>query len=284
MKKHSTAWAGATLAAAALVPALACTGAQAQGFMSEAFIPPGEETFTLELGGIVNRFDSSVRVDGQSTQGTPINLENNDLGKDLSTFVASGTWRFLPNHRIDALYYGGKRSGSRTYTGDISIGDQDFPVGATVSLDAKTQIFDVNYRWSFVHTRDLEVATVLGLYGGTFTYDFNAVGSVNGNQHSFNKSVSTTIPLPVIGLSADWYLSDRWKVSLEGAGIKAKIGDVDGHAYVLAASTDYMLWRNVGIGARYGYTDINADLTKSSFKGNLGVKLNGVSAYLKLVF
>jgi hypothetical protein len=283
MKNRRTAWARASLAAAALSLTLS-PAVHAQGFMSEAFIPPGQDTFTLELGGIVNRFDSHVKLNGVNASGTDINLENNDLDRNLSTFVANGTWRFLPNHRLDAMYYGGKRSGSRTYEGNIDIGDQDFPVGATVNVDTKTEIFDVNYRWSFVHTPEVEVAAVLGLYGGTFKYDFNAFGTVNGNQRTYNKSVSTTVPLPIIGLSVDWYLDPRWTVSASGAGIKAKIGDIDGHAYLLALSTDYMIWRNFGIGARYGYTDISADVTKSDFNGNLGVKLNGVSVYAKFVF
>jgi len=88
----------------------------------------------------------------------------------------------------------------------------------------------------------------------------------------------------VIGLSVDWYLDKRWTVSAEAAGMKADIGDINGHAYVLSLSTDYMIWRNFGVGARYGYTDISADVTKGDFNGTLGVKLNGVSLYAKLVF
>jgi len=273
----------AALVAGALPLLLAAAPAQAQGFMSNAFTPPGQETFSIDLGGVANRFDSHVRLNGQTTQGSDINLENNDLDRNLSTFIVAATWRFLPNHRLDALYYGGKRSGSRTYEGNIDIGDQDFPVGATVGLDTKTEIFDLNYRWSFVHTPQVELAAVLGLYGGTFKYDFAAVGTVNGTQRTYNKSVSTTIPLPVIGLSVDWYLDPRWRVSAMGAGIKADIGDVNGHAYVLSLSTDYMVWRNLGFGARYGYTDISADVSKSDFNGNLGVKLNGVSLYARFV-
>lgn len=283
MKQRRTARACAIVAAAALPLALSMP-AQAQGLMSQDVIPPGQETFSLDLGGIVNRFDSHVRLNGQTTAGSDINLENNDLDRNLSSFIVDGTWRFLPNHRLDGLYYGGKRSGSRTYEGNIDIGDQDFPVGATVGLNTKTEIFDLNYRWSFVHTPQWEVATVLGLYGGTFKYDFSAVGTVNGTQRTYNKSVSTTVPLPVIGLSADWYPDPRWRVSAMGAGIKANIGDVDGHAYVVTLSSDYMIWRNLGVGARYTYTDISADVSKSDFNGNLGVKLNGVSLYARFVF
>jgi len=239
---------------------------------------------STDLGGVANRFDSHVRLNGQTTQGSDINLENNDLDRNLSTFTVAATWRFLPNHRLDALYYGGKRSGSRTYEGNIDIGDQDFPAGATVGLQTKTEIFDLNYRWSFMHTPDVEVAAVFGLYGGTFKYDFNAVGTEGTNPRTYNKSVSTTVPLPVLGASIDWYPDPRWKVSAAAAGIKASIGDVDGHALVASLSGEYMFWRSLGLGARYTYTDIKADVTKSDFNGTLGVKLNGVMLYAKMVF
>jgi hypothetical protein len=45
-----------------------------------------------------------------------------------------------------------------------------------------------------------------------------------------------------------------------------------------------MFWRSLGLGARYTYTDIKADVTKSDFNGTLGVKLNGVMLYAKMVF
>ena len=111
---------------------LASLTAVANGAAAQAFIKPGEETFTLDLGGIVNQFDTSLRLDGNTTRGTPINLESNGLGRTRSSFVAEATWRITPRNRVDLQYFSTTRSGSRDYAREISIGDSAFPVGATV--------------------------------------------------------------------------------------------------------------------------------------------------------
>lgn len=266
-----------------VLAAAAATPAMAQDFFSQNFITPGDETFTLNLGGILNQFDTSVRLNGSTTQGTDINLENNGLSKNLSSFQADGTWRFAQRHRIDMLYFTTKRSGDRTYSTEIDIGDGHFPIGATVHASSKNDMFNLDYRYSFVKNPDFEFAGLFGFWGGKFTFDLNAVG--NGSSGAtYNKSVSTTLPLPLLGVTADWYPDKQWKFDVLLSGIKAKIGDVDGHAYVLGASGEYMFARNFGAGLRYTYTDVKADVTKSDFNGTFSWRMNSASLYAKFMF
>jgi len=273
------------VALAAAAPLLwAPVRSHAQDFWSRDFIAPGTETWTIDVGGIVNRFDSTLRLNGENSRGTDINLENNDLDRNLSSFEAGLSWRFLPRHRLDVRYYGTKRDGSRSYNSEIDIGDATFPVGANVSVQSKNEIFDVNYRYSIAKDTASEIALLAGLYGGRVSYDVDAVGVSNGVQRTYHKSVSTTIPLPVLGASFDWYPDPQWKLSAELAGMKAKIGDVDGHAYLAAGAVEYMVVRNFGVGLRYGYTDVKADVSKTEFNGTLAFKINAVSAYAKFVF
>ena len=56
--------------------------ALALNLMSQEFIDGGDETFTLDLGGILNQFDTSVRLDGQGTHGANIDLESNGARED----------------------------------------------------------------------------------------------------------------------------------------------------------------------------------------------------------
>jgi hypothetical protein len=66
--------------------------------------------------------------------------------------------------------------------------------------------------------------------------------------------------------------------------MKANIGDVDGHVYRFTAWGEYMFMRNWGLGGRYSYTDINVDVGKDNFDGNLGSKTSAFSLYAKFVF
>ena len=134
----------------------------------------------MNLGGIVNQFDTSVGLNGGTTQGTPIDLEGNGLNKSLSSFQASGTWRWAANHRSDFLYFSAKRSGSKQYDRDITWGDNVYKAGFDINAQAKDEFLFLDYRYSFLKSDALEFAGVLGLYGGRFNFDLNGTVSVAG--------------------------------------------------------------------------------------------------------
>jgi hypothetical protein len=264
--------------------AVASGMSSAQSLMSQDLIKPGNETFTLDLGGIVNQFSTSVTLNGSTTNGSNLDLESNGLKKNLSSFTASGTWRFLPRHRIDMLYFSADRSGSRQYDTQITIADTVFPIGATVDAEAKDRFLIADYRYSFVKTDTLEFAGLLGVYGGQFKFNISARGNEALNARSASSTSSTTVPVPLIGATVDWYIDPRWKVSANLAGLKANIGDVDGSVLVAGASLEYLLARNFGLGARYMYSDVDVDVSKSDFNGNISWRMNSWSLYLKLLY
>lgn len=275
----------ARLGSRAVLAALAAAALPAAAQMSSgSFAGPYDPTITVTLGGVVNKFDTSLRLDGETHRGTDIALEDNGLDSRSSSFAAGLTWRVAPRHRVDFNYYESKRSGERTYSSEIDIGDSTFPLGANVGIQAKDQFYWADYRYSFIQDPGFELAGLFGIYGGKFTFDINAVGNAGNSSNTYNKSVSTGLPLPLIGLTADWYPDRQWHMAAQFEGLKAKVGDVDGHAYVAGAALEYMFTRGWGMGARYDYTEIKADVTKGDFNGNFAWKTSAVSLYAKLVF
>jgi len=260
--------------------ALAATSIlSAQPALADDFIKGGSETFTLNLGGIVNQFDTSLRLDGAVSKGTQINLEGNGLSENLTSFMASGTWRIADRHRVDALYFGVDRSASRSSTHDITVKDQVIPAGSTVSAESQVDYLLFDYRYSFYKSDAWEFAGMLGFYGANFDFTVAGPGLVGGTV-----SASTTLPLPLIGLSADWYVMPRWKISSSLLGMQAEIGDVDGSITVFTLGTDYMFTRNLGLGVSYLYSNIDVDVTKSDFNGNISFGNNAVLLYAAMKF
>jgi hypothetical protein len=264
--------------------AAASQPAVAQDFLSQQFVAPSDEVFVINLGGIVNQFDTTLRLDGSARSGTPINIENNGADDSASSFELGLVWRVAPRHRIGLIYYTSDRSGTNTYANEITIGDSTYPLGATVSINAENQFFIANYMYSMVRTPTFESALVLGIYGGKFDYTLDAVGNAGSVTADYHKSVSTGLPLPMLGITAEWSPDKRLKIAGLAQGIKAKIGDVDGSAYMLEASAEWMVVRGFGVGARFRYVDVQADVTKSDFTGNFDWKTNSVSLYGKFVF
>jgi hypothetical protein len=253
--------------------------ALAQGLTSQSFIKGGDEVFKLDLGGILNQFDTSVRFDGQGMRGDDINLEGNGLEKSMSSFQAAASWRIASRHRLDLLYFEAKRSGSHTTDREINIDGNVIPVNFSLGAEAKNTFLLGDYRYSFVKTPTVEVAGLLGIYGGQFKYNLTASGTRQGVQYKYEKSSSTTVPLPLVGATVDWYLNPRWTISANLEGMQARVGDVDGSVIVAGVSTDYMLTRNFGLGLAYMYSDVSVDVSKSDFEGALGWKMNSVRAY-----
>src|SRR5437868_10036981 len=112
----------ARIASRALVASLAAAAFPAAAqMMSQDFARPYDPTVSITLGGVVNRFDTSVRLDGETHQGTDFALEDNGLDHRTSSFQGSLTWRIAPKHRVDFNYFEAKRSGERTYSNEIDI-------------------------------------------------------------------------------------------------------------------------------------------------------------------
>ena len=269
-----------TRSSVSIALALAATSIlSAQAAQADDFIKGGDEAFTLNLGGIVNQFDSSVRLDGTASTGTQIDLEGNGLDENLTSFFVSGTWRFSERNRIGAMYFGIDRSGSRTSDHTITVGDQEFQPG-TLSAETQVDFLLLDYRYSFYKSDAWEFAGALGFYGMNFDVSVSGTGLLGGAT----VSESTTVPLPLIGLSADWYIQPRWKVSSTLLGMQADIGDVDGSITVFTLSTDYMFTRNFGMGVSYLNSSIDVDVTKSSFNGNIDLGNNAVLLYATMKF
>ena len=63
------------------------------------------DTFSARIGGYITEFDTKVRADGQTEEGTSIDLQR-DLGLDPNNVVAviGATWRPWEKHEFSLAY------------------------------------------------------------------------------------------------------------------------------------------------------------------------------------
>ncbi len=239
----------------------------------------GTDKFTLSAGWVFTDLGGSLSLNGTTASGTDIGFNPDGAGASTSSFLASANWRVANHHRVSLLWYQTKRDTSYTTQNDIQIGNEFIPAGATASIELKNNYFFGTYRYSFIKKDNLELAGLLGLYGSNLKFNFAASGYPGNPTRNFSTSEGTTLPLPVIGGSFDWYISPRWTAGTSLSGMKAKIGDIDGSIWVLTASTDYMLFHNFGVGLSYLHTNIDVDVTKSTYNGNVGINTNSFLIY-----
>ena len=101
-------------------------------------IKQGEETFKINLGGIISQYDTNLRLDSSSGQSREVNLEDAGLSEDSSSFFGEATWRFVAKHRIGVQIFALQRSGSKTTTQTIQLGDNVVPAGTNLSAESKS--------------------------------------------------------------------------------------------------------------------------------------------------
>jgi hypothetical protein len=258
------------IAIAAAIPALA---------HAQSGVKPGEEWLILRVGAVSGTYDTYTRFDGTTSSGTGINLEDNlGLNGDKSTFVLGGTWRPFERHRFDGLYDSVKRSASRTTERQFVIDGTVVPAGTVLSAEQETKLGYLGYRYSFHKKPDMEISAGLGLYGGNVKFKFDA------NQPVVGIDKSTTLPLPVLTLNGDFYLTENMTLSANLRGLKVKIGDVDGSVLQYGLAAEYYFTKNFGVGASLERIDIEADVTKSSFRGAVEFKATSGRLYLSARF
>jgi hypothetical protein len=255
----------ALVAAALAAPALA----------QEGPVPGGKEKVKLNFGAILNQNDTSLRLEGPSGRGIEFGLEgSNGVKRDTLSTLASGSWRFSPNHRVGFQSFSTKRSTSRTTERELVLDDQTIPVGTQLDTSSKTSFLVLNYQYSLLRDDRVELSAMAGIYGARFKFGFDSTNpprSIDSN---------TTAPLPMIGISLDTFITPRWTVSTFFEGLALKVGDVRGGINYIGLSTDYMLTRHFGLGLGISAVHVSADVDKANgAQHSFDWRSNNVFAY-----
>jgi hypothetical protein len=253
-------------------------GGSNEVWADQALIKQGEETFTVNLGGVINQTNTTLRLDSSSGSSREVDLEDAGMNEDSASFLGAATWRFAAKHRVGIQMFTLQRSGSKTTTEAIQLGDTVVPAGTELSAESKAQFFILNYQYSFIKNDSLELAGLVGLYAARFKFNFNATSP------AIDVEKSTDAPLPVLGARLDYYVNPRWTVSLSGEAMKMKVGDVDGRVYYALLSTDYALTRHFGVGIGYSLADIQLDVDKGDFHGRVNWRMNSLLGYAQVRF
>jgi hypothetical protein len=241
-------------------------------------IPHGGETFKLSLGGMLQRFDSGLRLDGSQGRSTELDLEDIGAERSKATFWGEATWRFASRHRLGLQVFTVRRANEQAVSENLVIEDQDIPVNTVLSTEAKSTFLVANYQYSFIKSANMELAGLAGLYTARLRFRFGAT------EPPVEVDRKATAPVPVLGASISYYVNPRWTVSGFGEGLQIKTGDLDGWVLNAGVSTDYMLSRHFGLGIGYNITSLRVDVEQSDFHGRITWTTQGLMAYGQLRF
>ncbi|MDG0817666.1 hypothetical protein [Bdellovibrio svalbardensis] len=247
---------------------------------------PGEEMFLFQLGYFLPSFDTKLRVDNANgTIGDEVNLED-DLGfkHETTTIMGNATWRMSPRNRLSLGYFGFHRGSDHVLNKDITIGDNTYAAGATVSSAIDFTVIPISYSFSFIKTDEWEFAGTFGLQWSTITFDANGSATVGGAGGAAHARADAVAPLPLIGLDLTYYIFPEWSVGGNIGVFSYKVAasnmDFQGNIATANVNTDWWFSNYVGAGLAVNWFSFDVDVEGAKWKGSFNYQYLGPQIYL----
>ena len=217
-----------------------------------------EDTWEATLSGAVVLLSSKLRVDGEASQGTNINVED-ILGLDKNKVQprVALAWRPWRRHRFEVGYQWVRRSAEKTLEQQFVFRDSTYHVGELVKTNFDSDQLFFTYRFAIMASDRSEAGIGVGL-GALFmnvNLDVLATGG-GGGTVGVARGRSLTAPTGSLGAYGKWRVGSRSYIDADLRAIK-----------VNTKWFDATIWEGNG-GYRYFFTE--------KFGGELGY---GISSF-----
>ena len=214
------------------------------------------DKFTLALGGSNAGLSTEIRLDSRSLgQGTTLNFED-DLGLDASKIIpaVSFGFRFGRKHVFDGNWSKADRNTTSQALSEIRFGDIVIPGGSQVALSYDQAQFSLGYSYYFLRKDRWAL-------GGRVGFRYLSLTTIlTVRQLDLEEEGDTAYPLPFLGLSFRYGITQKWRLISNLGWLSVSIGDVDGSQYIINASVEHLTWKHFGFGLGFNASDVNADI------------------------
>jgi hypothetical protein len=246
------------------------------------------DPFYVALGTYILESDTEVRLDGDTTNGTPVDWER-ALGDDgdQTRFRIDGYWRFADRHKMRFLWFNSATSNSRSLEDEIEWGGVTYPVDAEIKAESNFDIYEIAYEYAFLKRENYELSGTIGLHWTTMSLALEGEASiVGGEPHtgSVRKEGSVDLPLPVFGLRGLWNLTHDFWIDASVQYFTLSIDEYDGSVTDWRAAFLWQPNKWVGLGAGYNQFNVDVDLDKDRFKGQLDWTYKGPMIFYSIAF
>ncbi len=184
-----------------------------------------------------------------------IDLENFlGLSENESVARLDGYWRFAKKHRLGFGYYGLRRDATHVFEDTVIIGGEPWYVGAKVATELDMDFFTIAYAYSFYQNEKWEIAGTIGAYWvkvqTTLALAAALDNGVDPPLAASDRFESETVeaPLPLIGLSFDYYITPKWMATFKGGYFQLSLDQFSGRILNLGAKLEYQFTKMFGLG------------------------------------
>lgn len=221
-------------------------------------------------GGWAYVFGATANVSvGGPALGIGANVDlTTTLGVNTSTdaFRLDGLYRFNDRHAIGLSYYRVGLSGEKSLNQQILINDQTIAAGGMTQTSLSFNTYRLLYNYSFYRSDKVELGVSPGIYMMEAKFNFAAHGSITGPGGASAGSSTivkeqVTLPLPSIGLIANYNITPKVQFQSRYDIFYLTIGDYTGTMFEFYAGLEYRLHQHFAMGAAF-------DRLQAGLKGN----------------
>ncbi len=270
--------------------------------------PESEDEWTPEWiraqvrvgGAFFGNFRTQFRLDSENTGlGTKVGFED-DLGFDTTARAGriDAFYRFNRRHRVDFSYFDIRRDATRTLDRELEWGDVTFPINARVASRVDTQIIKASYGYTILPEDDWELAMTVGVHGvrlGVGVEGNISGGPGGGTAVSRGAEFDTILPLPVVGMTGEWVLGRRWRITASTQWFYVKLGvkglnlgelpdEFEGFITDNTITLEWDTFQYMGLGLGYNYFYLNASIGDDLLKLSGEYSYHGVMLYARVFF
>lgn len=229
------------------------------------------DTFSVRIGGYTSSFDTELRANGETTEGTEIDLDRDlDMDPDNVVGFVGFTWRPWEHHEFGLSYYSNDSSKTRVLSRDIVFDDTVYEANATVDSDFNVDAYEAYYVWWAASHDSWALGPRLGVMWYSVDLKISLEVDANGNavNGSVRDEVNTDLPAPTIGFAWRYVPAEDWRIGAEAGYLSGKVSDVDADVAFGRLGVEWFPWENWGFSADYVVSRIKADSEQDDFDGD----------------
>jgi hypothetical protein len=250
---------------------------------SKIVVPWFVERFKISAGGFYIVNNTTIQVDINGADGTPIDAEK-DLGfsKEVVTYIANFQWRISRRSRIALNYYNIRRNSTHTLQKDIEFDGNNYPANSSVYSYFNTAIYQFAYGYAFLQKPKYEVGAFIG------THIVGASAGISMNQTSPGAQVRNnfgfTAPVPDLGVWSGYAISNRFAVNVDVSYMQLTINNNSGRLLAFNVTFTYKLVDQLDLSLGYSALDFKVNATKNNATGDFKWGYNGPALALNFSF
>jgi outer membrane protein len=256
-------------------------------YNNDIFRAPDYEGELFRSGGFEFRLGMyNIQSDSKIIQrpvegGPPEEIDVEDVlgvNRRKSIIHFEGVYRFAHFHRLEIGYFNLGRDSDNTLLTDIQIGDEFFPEGTRIEVDAELRVTKLAYGFSLMNDAQKELGILAGLH--ITNYEALVVAPDSGQQ--VETSINT--PLPVIGAFGSVALGPRTDLSANLQLFRMEFDHYSGSLNTLYLGVAHYFTDTIGAGIGYNVYLMNLDSPDEDLRGSLKVRHHGPIVFASFNF